>query len=40
MVALAIYYAYLGVVSASAWRLAAGRAADILIIVHWMVRHA
>jgi len=40
MGALAIYYAYLGVVSAASWRLAPGRAAVSFILVYRMVSHA
>jgi len=40
MAALAIYYAYLGVVSAASWRLAPGRAANLVIFITGMVSHA
>ena len=40
MTALAIYYLYLGVVSAASWRLAPGRAANLVIIISGMVSHA
>jgi sulfite exporter TauE/SafE len=40
MGALAIYYAYLGVVSAASWRLAPGRAANLVTFVTGMVSHA
>jgi hypothetical protein len=40
MGALAIYYAYLGVVSAASWRLAPGRAASLVIFITGMVSHA
>jgi len=40
MGALAIYYAYLGVVSAASWRLAPGRAASLVTLFTGMVSHA
>jgi sulfite exporter TauE/SafE len=40
MGALAIYYAYLGVVSAASWRLAPGRAASLVTFITGMVSHA
>jgi sulfite exporter TauE/SafE len=40
MAALAIYYAYLGVVGAASWRLAPGRAANLIIFITGMVSHA
>jgi len=40
MGALAVYYAYLGVVSAASWRLVPGRAANFFIFVTGMVYHA
>ena len=40
MGALAIYYAYLGAVSAASWHLAAGRAETLFIFVNRMVLHA
>jgi sulfite exporter TauE/SafE len=40
MAALAIYYAYLGVVSAASWRLAPSRAANLVIFITGMVCHA
>jgi len=40
MAALAIYYAYLGVVSAAAWRLAPARAGNLFIFISGMVSHA
>jgi sulfite exporter TauE/SafE len=40
MAALAIYYAYLGVVSAASWRLAAGRAASLVTFITGTVSHA
>jgi sulfite exporter TauE/SafE len=40
MAALAIYYAYLGVVSAASWRLVPGRAGNLFIFVTGMVSHA
>jgi sulfite exporter TauE/SafE len=40
MAALAIYYAYLGVVSVASWRLAPGRAANLVISITGMVSHA
>jgi sulfite exporter TauE/SafE len=40
MGALAIYYAYLGVVSVASWRLAPGRAANLVIFITRMVSHA
>jgi sulfite exporter TauE/SafE len=40
MGALAIYYAYLGVVCAASWRLAPGRAASLVISIMWMESHA
>jgi sulfite exporter TauE/SafE len=40
MAALAIYYAYLGVVSVASWRLAPGRAANLVIFITRMVSHA
>jgi len=40
MGALAIYYAYLGVVSAASWRLAPSRAGNLLIFITGMVSHA
>ncbi len=40
MAALAVYYAYLGVVSAASWRLAPGRAGSLLILITGMVSHA
>ena len=40
MAALAVYYAYLGVVSAASWRLAPSRAANLFILVTGMVSHA
>jgi sulfite exporter TauE/SafE len=40
MGALAIYYAYLGVVSAASWRLAPGRAANVVTFITGMVCHA
>ena len=40
MAALAIYYAYLGVVSAASWRLAPSRAGNLFIFVTGMVSHA
>jgi len=40
MAALAIYYAYLGIVSVASWRLATSRAAGFFILVSWMVSHA
>jgi hypothetical protein len=40
MAALAVYYAYLGVVSAASWRLAPGRAESLLILITGMVSHA
>ena len=40
MAALAIYYAYLGVVSAASWRLAPGQAGSLVISITGMVSHA
>jgi sulfite exporter TauE/SafE len=40
MGALAIYYAYLGVVSVASWRLAPGRAGSLIAFVTRMVSHA
>jgi sulfite exporter TauE/SafE len=40
MAALAVYYAYLGVVSAASWRLAPVRAANVVILITGMVFHA
>jgi sulfite exporter TauE/SafE len=40
MGALAIYYAYLGVVSAASWRLAPSRAGNFFILITRMVSHA
>lgn len=40
MAALAIYYAYLGVVSAASWRLVPSRAGNFVIFVTGMVSHA
>ena len=40
MAALAVYYAYLGVVSVASWRLAPGRAANFVIFITGMVFHA
>jgi sulfite exporter TauE/SafE len=40
MAALAVYYAYLGVVCAASWRLAPGRSASLFISAIWMVSHA
>jgi sulfite exporter TauE/SafE len=40
MGALAIYYAYLGIVSAASWRVAPGRAANLFVSIIWMVSHA
>ena len=40
MAALAIYYAYLGVVSAASWRTVPGRAQSLLIFITGMVSHA
>ena len=40
MGALAIYYAYLGVVCAASWRLAPSRTADFFIFITGMVCHA
>ena len=40
MVALAIYYAYLGVVCAASWRLAAGRAGNLVLFITGIVSHA
>jgi sulfite exporter TauE/SafE len=40
MAALAVYYAYLGVVSAASWRLAPGRAANLVVFITGMVSHA
>ena len=40
MAVLAVYYAYLGVVSAASWRLAPGRAGSLLILITGMVSHA
>jgi sulfite exporter TauE/SafE len=40
MGALAIYYAYLGIVAAASWRLIPGRAASLFISIHWVVSHA
>jgi len=40
MGALAIYYAYLGVVSVASWRLASGRAANLFFFITGMVSHA
>lgn len=40
MAALAIYYAYLGVVSAASWRLAPSRAGGLFIFISGMVSHA
>ena len=39
MGALAIYYGYLGVVSAASWRLAPGQAANLVISMTGMVSH-
>ena len=40
MAALAVYYAYLGAVSAASWRLAPGRAGKLVILIAGMVCHA
>lgn len=40
MAALALYYAYLGIVAAASWRLVPGRAASLFISINWMVFHA
>jgi hypothetical protein len=40
MAALAVYYAYLGVVSAASWRLAPRGAAHLVILIAGMVFHA
>ena len=40
MGALAIYYAYLGIVCAAAWRLAPSRPAELFILLTGMVFHA
>jgi sulfite exporter TauE/SafE len=40
MAALAIYYAYLGIVSVASWRLAPSRIAGFFILVFGMVSHA
>ena len=40
MAALAIYYAYLGVVSVAAWRMAPARAGSLFIFLSGMVSHA
>ena len=40
MAALAIYYAYLGVLSAASWRLAPGQAGSLVISITGMVSHA
>jgi sulfite exporter TauE/SafE len=40
MAALAIYYAYLGIVSVAAWRMAAARAGNLFIFISGMVSHA
>jgi len=40
MGALAIYYAYLGIVCAASWRLAPSRTADFFIFITGMVSHA
>jgi hypothetical protein len=40
MAALAIYYAYLGVVCAASWRLAPSRAGNLVISISGMVSHA
>lgn len=40
MAALAIYYAYLGVVCAASWRLAAGRAGNLVLFITGIVSHA
>jgi sulfite exporter TauE/SafE len=40
MGALAIYYAYLGVVSVATWRLAPGRAGNLIAFITRMVSHA
>jgi sulfite exporter TauE/SafE len=40
MGALAIYYAYLGIVAAASWRLVPVRAASLFISIHWVVSHA
>jgi len=40
MAALAVYYAYLGVVSVASWRLGAGRAVNLVIFITGMVSHA
>ena len=40
MAALAIYYAYLGVVSTAAWRMAPVRAGGVFIFISGMVSHA
>jgi len=40
MAALAIYYAYLGVVSVAAWRIAPARAGSLFIFLSEMVSHA
>jgi sulfite exporter TauE/SafE len=40
MAALAVYYAYLGVVSVATWRLAPGRAGNLIAFIIRMVSHA
>jgi sulfite exporter TauE/SafE len=40
MAALAIYYAYLGVVGVASWRLAPGRAGNLVTLIIGMVSHA
>ena len=40
MGALAIYYTYLGILSAASWRLSANRAGNLLISITGMVSHA
>jgi sulfite exporter TauE/SafE len=40
MAVLAVYYAYLGVVGVASWRLAAGRAGNLITLVTGRVSHA
>jgi hypothetical protein len=40
MAALAVYYAYLGVVSVAAWRMAPAQAGSLFIFLSGMVSHA
>jgi sulfite exporter TauE/SafE len=39
MAALALYYAYLGIVAVASWRLVPGRAASLFISINWVVSY-